>query len=224
MEASCVRSRSRFWRLADFASIAVSDTAVTFENPTHDFPQRVMYRRARARFPGRPRRGPTARHRAGRRLSLSPGRMSLNAADARLLLLGATLVSCAAPHRAASPPRDLDAAIRDALAATAAGWNRGDLDQYLSAYTDSVTSAGPDGFVTGKAAAAAVMRSGFWRSGRPTQQLGYDHLVIRPLGADHALVTGRYVLSGGGRPQRTGWFTTVWVRSASGWRMMHDHS
>jgi len=46
MEASCVRSRSRFWRSADFASIAVSDTAVTFENPTHDFPQRVMYRRA----------------------------------------------------------------------------------------------------------------------------------------------------------------------------------
>jgi hypothetical protein len=31
---------------ADFASIAVSDTAVTFENPTHDFPQRVIYRRA----------------------------------------------------------------------------------------------------------------------------------------------------------------------------------
>ncbi|MGN6390887.1 MAG: DUF6265 family protein [Gemmatimonadales bacterium] len=31
---------------ADFASITVSETAVTFENPTHDFPQRVMYRRA----------------------------------------------------------------------------------------------------------------------------------------------------------------------------------
>ena len=30
---------------AEFESIAVSDTAVTFENPTHDFPQRVIYRR-----------------------------------------------------------------------------------------------------------------------------------------------------------------------------------
>jgi hypothetical protein len=30
---------------AEFESIAVSDSAVTFENPTHDFPQRVMYRR-----------------------------------------------------------------------------------------------------------------------------------------------------------------------------------
>ena len=30
---------------AEFESIAVSDTAVTFENPGHDFPQRVIYRR-----------------------------------------------------------------------------------------------------------------------------------------------------------------------------------
>lgn len=28
---------------AEFVSIAVSDSAVTFENPTHDFPQRVIY-------------------------------------------------------------------------------------------------------------------------------------------------------------------------------------
>ena len=29
----------------EFSSIAVSDSAVIFENPSHDFPQRVMYRR-----------------------------------------------------------------------------------------------------------------------------------------------------------------------------------
>jgi uncharacterized protein (TIGR02246 family) len=142
---------------------------------------------------------------------------------ARLVLLLA-VASCASPRSDSAPPRDPDAAIRAALAATAAGWNRGDLEQYLSAYTDSVTSAGPGGFVTGKAAAAAVMRSGFWRTGRPSQRLAYDHLVIRPLGPDHALVTGRYVLTGGGHAERTGWFTTVWVRSRTGWRMMHDHS
>jgi len=31
---------------AEFESIELSDSSVTFENPTHDFPQRVMYRRA----------------------------------------------------------------------------------------------------------------------------------------------------------------------------------
>ena len=30
---------------AEFESIEVSDSSVTFENPSHDFPQRVMYRR-----------------------------------------------------------------------------------------------------------------------------------------------------------------------------------
>jgi hypothetical protein len=30
---------------AEFESIELSDSSVTFENPTHDFPQRVMYRR-----------------------------------------------------------------------------------------------------------------------------------------------------------------------------------
>lgn len=30
---------------AEFESIALSDSAVTFENPAHDFPQRVSYRR-----------------------------------------------------------------------------------------------------------------------------------------------------------------------------------
>ena len=30
---------------AEFVSTAVSDSAVIFENPTHDFPQRIIYRR-----------------------------------------------------------------------------------------------------------------------------------------------------------------------------------
>jgi uncharacterized protein DUF6265 len=33
---------------AEFPGVAVSDSAVTFENPEHDFPQRVIYRRAGA--------------------------------------------------------------------------------------------------------------------------------------------------------------------------------
>jgi ketosteroid isomerase-like protein len=44
------------------------------------------------------------------------------------------------------------------------------------------------------------------------------------LGASDALVTGQYILSGAGIPDRTGWFTTVWERRPQGWRMIHDHS
>jgi uncharacterized protein (TIGR02246 family) len=140
-----------------------------------------------------------------------------------LLLATVLLAACATVPRAAGRPDD-SRAILAALDSTAAGWNRGDLPTYLGVYTDSATemlSTGPAG---GRERIAQTMREGFWRTGRPLQQLRYEHLVVRMLGPDHALVTGQYVLSGADRPDRTGWFTTVWTRTAAGWRMIHDHS
>jgi len=103
-------------------------------------------------------------------------------------------------------------------------WNRGELPVYLSAYVDSATAMGSNGLVRGVSGIEAQMRAGFWRTGRPLQTLSYDHLEIRPIGPDQAIVTGQYILTGGGRPDRTGWFTTIWVRTARGWRMVQDHS
>lgn len=117
-----------------------------------------------------------------------------------------------------------EAQIRAVLDSTAAGWNQGNLEQYLAAYTDSATemlSTGPAG---GRSAIEKSMREGFWKTGRPLQNLHYEHAEVRMLGKDYALVTGQYVLTGGGRPDRTGWFTTVWTRTKEGWRMIHDHS
>jgi ketosteroid isomerase-like protein len=107
---------------------------------------------------------------------------------------------------------------------TTAGWNRGELPVYLSAYTDSATAMGSNGPERGVNAIGDQMRAGYWNTGRPAQALHYEHLEIRPLGPDQALATGQYVLSGGGRPDRTGWFTTIWLRTPAGWRMVHDHS
>jgi hypothetical protein len=94
----------------------------------------------------------------------------------------------------------------------------------MSAYVDSATGNGAGGFDRGKAAIERTMRAGFWRSGRPAQQLRYQNLRVRMLGADYALVNGEFVLSGADRPERTGLFSTVWVRTREGWRMMNDHS
>jgi len=116
------------------------------------------------------------------------------------------------------------AAIKATLDTTAAGWNRGELSVYLSAYADTATAMGSTGLVRGVRGIEGQMRAGFWRAGRPLQALSYDHLEIRPIGPDQAIVTGQYILTGGGRPDRTGWFTTIWVRTARGWRMVHDHS
>jgi ketosteroid isomerase-like protein len=117
-----------------------------------------------------------------------------------------------------------DAAIRAVFDTTTAGWNRGELSGYLSAYVDSATTMGSTGLVRGVNAIGDQMRAGFWRTGRPLQVLRYEHLEIKPLGRDYALATGQYVLSGADRPDRTGWFTTIWARTPAGWRMIHDHS
>jgi uncharacterized protein (TIGR02246 family) len=116
------------------------------------------------------------------------------------------------------------AAITAVFDTTTAGWNRGELPVYLSAYTESATAMGRNGPERGVNAIGDQMRAGFWKTGRPAQQLHYEHLEIRPLGPDNALVTGQYVLTGGGLPNRTGWFTTIWTRTPAGWRMIHDHS
>lgn len=116
------------------------------------------------------------------------------------------------------------AAIKAMFDTTAAGWNRGELPVYLSAYVDTATAMGSTGLVRGVKGIEGQMRNGFWRTGRPLQMLSYDHLEIRPIGPDQAIATGQYILTGGGRPDRTGWFSTIWVRTPKGWRMVHDHS
>jgi uncharacterized protein (TIGR02246 family) len=114
--------------------------------------------------------------------------------------------------------------IRRVFNLTAEGWNKGDLPQYLAYYTKEATemlSTGPKG---GVEAIEETMKKGFWKNGRPEQVLRYEHLVVRMIDKKGALVTGQYVLSGAGKPDRTGWFTTVWIKTKEGWRMIHDHS
>lgn len=138
-----------------------------------------------------------------------------------LLVLAASACVHIKVQRSAPSP---EAEIRATLDSTAAGWNRGDLAAYLAAYTPDASEMLSDGVAHGRDRIEQTMKQGFWKSGRPLQQLHYEHVEVRMLGEDHALVTGQFVLEGAGRPQRTGWFTTVWARTSDGWRMIHDHS
>jgi uncharacterized protein (TIGR02246 family) len=123
-----------------------------------------------------------------------------------------------------APSAGDEAALRALFDSTAAGWNRGDLAVYMSPYADSAVGAGAGSFDVGKAAIERTMRAGFWRNGRPVQDLHYENIRVRMLGADYALVNGEFVLTGGGRPERRGLFSTVWARTSDGWRMINDHS
>lgn len=117
-----------------------------------------------------------------------------------------------------------EAAIRAELDSTAAGWNRGDLARYMATYVDSATTMGVTGVVRGRAGIEEQMKAGFWKAGPPAQKLHYEDIEVRALGTDNALVTGKFVLTAAGRPNRTGWFTTIWTQTREGWRIVHDHS
>jgi ketosteroid isomerase-like protein len=125
---------------------------------------------------------------------------------------------------AAAQAGDARSQITAELNKTAEGWNSGDLSKYLAAYVPEATEMLADGPKGGVEEIEKTMRAGFWKNGRPAQTLRYENLVVRPLGKNYALVTGQYVLTGAGRPDRKGWFTTVWAKTRKGWRMMHDHS
>lgn len=142
-----------------------------------------------------------------------------------LVLPFLVLAACARTPAAEAPraAADLRAELLPIEQATADAWNRADLDAHVAAYADSAVFMAP-GPVAGRERIRASLARGFWRDGRPAQQLRYEALDVRPLGARHALMTGRFVLHGGGRPERSGWFTLVWERTDAGWRIVHDHS
>lgn len=142
---------------------------------------------------------------------------------AAALLAGA----CATQPSAGPAPRTWsadEAQIRAAMQASADAWNRGDLKGHLAIYVDTVTFMTRNGPRPGVAAIEQSFTSTFFQGGRPKQNLRFEQMVVRPLGPTSALGTGRFILSGGGTPDNTGWFTLVWVRTPDGWRAVHDHS
>jgi ketosteroid isomerase-like protein len=114
--------------------------------------------------------------------------------------------------------------IQTLLDESAASWNRGDLDGHLADNADSISFMTRSGPVVGKSKTADALRRSFFKDGKPIQQLRFEQVTIRRLGAGHALVVGRFILDGGGQPERSGWFSTIWERQAAGWRVIHDHS
>ena len=137
------------------------------------------------------------------------------------MLLAAT-AACAAHGGPRSAPTPAEAIV-PLLMETAAAWNRADLDGHVAAYADSAEFMAPGPLVGRDRIRASLLRS-FWRDGRPLQQLRYEQVQVRQLGETHALMTGRFILSGGGRADASGWFTLIWEWTDGGWKIVHDHS
>lgn len=142
----------------------------------------------------------------------------------RRLFLAATSVvvlAVTAPVHA----QDAAAHLRAELDAIAKAWNESDMPGHVVVYADSATMMGSRGLIRGRDAIRAVLERGFWRDGKPLQQLRFEEVEVRMLGrGDAAVVTGKFVLTGGGRDEQSGRFTTVWERRDGRWLTVHDHS
>jgi len=118
-------------------------------------------------------------------------------------------------------------AINAVLVAQQEAWNRGDVDAFLTGYwhSEDLTFSGSGGISRGWNDVLARYKKTYPdRAAMGT--LDFSGLEFRFLGADSALVLGRWHLkrAGGENADIAGVFSLVWQRFPEGWRIIHDHT
>ena len=131
---------------------------------------------------------------------------------------------------AASPPvRRFEAtdksSVTGVLAAQAAAWNRSDLDGYMAGYakTDDLVFTSGGKIRRGWQATYDAFKVKYATSPGSMGKLVFEVLEVTPVGADGAIVLGRWTLTEAEHPG-TGVFTVVLERRAEGWKIVHDHT
>jgi len=74
------------------------------------------------------------------------------------------------------------------------------------------------------AAIEASFGAAYFKDGKPKQMLRMEDTAVRMLSPNSALMTGRFVLSGGDLPELSGWFSLVRLKTPQGWRAVHNHT
>ena len=139
------------------------------------------------------------------------------------VLLAAVLASgCCAARRFERSDR---AAVAAVLERQRVAWNRGDLAVFMDGYLRSpelvFTSGGQIRRGWDDTMKRYQTRYGGDRAGMG--QLAFEILGVQPLGADGAVILGRWRLTG--TPNAGGGvFSVVLERRPEGWRIVHDHT
>ena len=162
------------------------------------------------------------------RHSRSTNSRSILISRGRLLIVAAALlgsIACRSAVRGSESPATNDSETAPAIMNSMAdAWNNADLPGHIRPYADSATFMTGNGPLRGRERVGESLARSFWRDGKPKQRLSFDRVVVRPLGAAHALQTGHFVLTGGGEADKSGWFSLTWQKTSDGWRIIHDHS
>ena len=130
----------------------------------------------------------------------------------------------AAPIAAPAPePR---AEVTSAMAASATGWNAGDLDRFVAIYADDAVFVTPKGLLRGKAAIADHYRPSFAAGGNTRGKLSFEMLAYRTISNVHQLLFARWILTPAdpAAKRETGMTTVLFERRKEGWKIISDHS
>lgn len=118
-------------------------------------------------------------------------------------------------------------AVTGVLADSVAGWNSGNLDRFMAAYSEDPRTSyvTEDGVIHGRKA-IAERYSATYDFADPARRgaLSIEKLDFRLLGDDNALFVGRYTLIYPDGKSATGPTTIVFEREGGTWRIIADHS
>jgi len=119
-------------------------------------------------------------------------------------------------------PKD---AIRKVLDDQVAAWNKGDLNAFMEGYwkAPELSFFSGNNKTLGWQATLDRYRSKYQGEKKEMGLLTFTELSIDLLGADHAVVKGRYNLKMKEQAP-TGIFTLIFQKMPAGWRIIHDHT
>jgi len=132
------------------------------------------------------------------------------------------LLACTSAHRFEDRDR---AAIAAVLDAQVAAWNRGDLAAYMDGYakTDALVFTSSGNIRKGWQTAFDHYQERYAKDKAAMGKLAFEVISIDPVGADAAVVLGKWVLTGSPHDGH-GVFSLVMERRREGWRIIHDHT
>jgi ketosteroid isomerase-like protein len=143
------------------------------------------------------------------------------------IILAAALLACAGACSANTQSEQrASAAIRAVLDAQADAWNTENLDGFMDGYWNSpeLTFYSGGDKLMGWEATIERYRRTYQAEGKEMGRLRFSDLDLQVLGADAAVVRGRWqlTLSNGSTPG--GLFTLIFHRFDHGWKIVHDHT
>ena len=115
--------------------------------------------------------------------------------------------------------------ITGVLDAQVAAWNRGDLAGYMAGYakTDDLVFTSGGNIRRGWQTAFDHYRDKYAKDSAAMGKLVFEILSIQAVGADGAVVLGKWTLTSSPSDGH-GVFSVVLERRPEGWRVVHDHT